>query len=98
MCVFTWTCAVCSGTFAVTSIMVGNVVQRVAPTSNFVVPGNNTNGTTIDTNAMNLYRLEVAMALTIVMGIYQVCVFVCIYSDKLKTNNCTEQPFEVLFS
>lgn len=82
MCVFIYICPVCSGTFAVTSIMVGSVIQRVAPDANFIVNVNGTNGTTIDTHARDFYRLEIAMALTILMGIYQVCVFVCIYSDQ----------------
>ncbi|KAK2851498.1 hypothetical protein Q5P01_007774 [Channa striata] len=58
------------GTFAVTSVMVGEVVQVMAPDSNFLVNG--TNGTTVNTDARDLQRVEIAMALTIIMGIYQI--------------------------
>ncbi|XP_067382164.1 solute carrier family 26 member 6-like [Channa argus] len=58
------------GTFAVTSVMVGEVVQVMAPDNNFLVNG--TNGTTVNTDARDAYRTEIAMALTIIMGIYQI--------------------------
>ncbi|KAK2897557.1 solute carrier family 26 member 6-like isoform X1 [Channa argus] len=59
------------GTFAVTSVMVGEVVQVMAPDSNFLVNG--TNGTTVvNTADRDAYRVEIAMALTIIMGIYQI--------------------------
>uniref|UniRef100_A0A7N6FEV4 STAS domain-containing protein n=1 Tax=Anabas testudineus TaxID=64144 RepID=A0A7N6FEV4_ANATE len=60
------------GTFAVTSIMVGNVVQRLAPDSNFLIPANGTNGTVVNTSVRDHNRLEIVMALTILMGIYQI--------------------------
>ncbi|XP_029013277.1 solute carrier family 26 member 6-like [Betta splendens] len=60
------------GTFAVTSIMVGTAVQELAPDSKFLVSSNGTNGTVVDTAARDNFRVEVAMALTILMGIIQV--------------------------
>lgn len=59
--------------------MVGTVVEELAPDSNFPMIVNGTNGTTttgVNTAARDHYRLEIAMALTILMGIIQVCVSV----------------------
>lgn len=94
VCVYLLVFFVCSGTFAVTSIMVGNVVVNLAPDSNFLVNG--TNGTTVDADARDFYRLEIAMALTILIGIFQVCVFASILT-KLKTNDLTKPTFKVIF-
>lgn len=85
MCLCEWICVhmlvlcVCSGTFAVISIMVGCVTERLAPDSNFVVNG--TNGTeTVDVDERDAYRLGIACSLTVLAGIFQVCVFlnVCV--------------------
>lgn len=77
ICVSTWLYFVCSGTFAVISIMVGSVTERLAPDSNFIVNG--TNGTeTVDIDKRDAYRVQVACSLTVLTGIFQVCVyFVC---------------------
>lgn len=70
---------VCSltGTFAVISVMIGGVTERMAPDSNFLVNGT-TNGTeTVDTEAQNAYRVKIACSLTVLTGIFQVCFPVC---------------------
>ncbi|KAG5838533.1 hypothetical protein ANANG_G00224660 [Anguilla anguilla] len=59
------------GTFAVVSVMVGGVTERLAPDSNFIING--TNGTQeVNTTARDAYRVEVAAATTLVAGIFQV--------------------------
>ncbi|GAA6071106.1 prestin, partial [Tachysurus ichikawai] len=59
------------GTFAVISLMIGSVVVREAPDSMF--PLNGTNGTEmIDVAARDARRVQVAVALTALMGIIQV--------------------------
>ncbi|KAK5863681.1 hypothetical protein PBY51_000694 [Eleginops maclovinus] len=54
------------GTFAVISIMIGSVTERLAPDIDFV--GNN--GTDID--ARDAYRVEIACSLTVLTGIFQI--------------------------
>ncbi|XP_034551763.1 solute carrier family 26 member 6 [Notolabrus celidotus] len=56
------------GTFAVISIMIGSVTERLAPDGNFI--GNGTNGTDID--ARDAYRVQIACALTVLAGIFQI--------------------------
>ncbi|XP_019205286.1 solute carrier family 26 member 6 isoform X3 [Oreochromis niloticus] len=59
------------GTFAVISIMVGSVTERLAPDSNFIVNG--TNGTeTVDIDTRDAYRVQVACALTVLAGLFQI--------------------------
>ncbi|XP_030588783.1 solute carrier family 26 member 6-like [Archocentrus centrarchus] len=59
------------GTFAVISIMVGCVAERLAPDSNFVVNG--TNGTeTVDIDERDAYRVQIACSLTVLAGIFQI--------------------------
>uniref|UniRef100_A0AAX7T069 SLC26A/SulP transporter domain-containing protein n=1 Tax=Astatotilapia calliptera TaxID=8154 RepID=A0AAX7T069_ASTCA len=59
------------GTFAVISIMVGSVTERLAPDSNFIVNG--TNGTeTVDIDKRDAYRVQVACSLTVLTGIFQI--------------------------
>ena len=66
-------CFLCSGTFAVISIMIGSVTERLAPDSNFMVNG--TNGTTaVDIDGRDAYRVQIACALTVLTGIFQVCI------------------------
>ncbi|KAG8435936.1 hypothetical protein GDO86_007148 [Hymenochirus boettgeri] len=57
------------GTFAVISVMVGSVTESLAPTENFV---SLENGTAIDTAARDHARVEVASALTLLVGIFQI--------------------------
>lgn len=64
----------CSGTFAVISIMIGSVTERMAPSSNFMVNG--TNGTeSVDVAARDAYRVQIACALSILAGFFQVCLY-----------------------
>ncbi|XP_029973696.1 solute carrier family 26 member 6-like [Salarias fasciatus] len=59
------------GTFAVLSIMVGSVTERLAPDSEFMVNG--TNGTAgLDIDARDAERVKVACALTLLSGIFQI--------------------------
>lgn len=55
------------------SIMIGSVTERLAPDVNFMVNG--TNGTeNVDIDARDAYRVQIACALTVLAGIFQVCV------------------------
>ncbi|KAI5617985.1 prestin [Silurus asotus] len=72
------------GTFAVISLMVGSVVVREAPDSMFILNG--TNGTEIiDVAARDARRVQVAVAVTTLMGLIQLVLgvlrfgFVAIY-------------------
>lgn len=59
------------GTFAVVSIMIGSVTERLAPDSNFIVNG--TNGTeSVDLDARDAYRVQIACSLTVLAGIFQI--------------------------
>ncbi|KAM4562534.1 solute carrier family 26 member 6-like [Odontesthes bonariensis] len=59
------------GTFAVISIMVGSVTERLAPDSNFMVNG--TNGTeTVNIDERDAYRVQIACSLTVLAGIFQI--------------------------
>uniref|UniRef100_A0A8D3E4L3 Solute carrier family 26 member 6, like 2 n=1 Tax=Scophthalmus maximus TaxID=52904 RepID=A0A8D3E4L3_SCOMX len=59
------------GTFAVMSIMVGSVTERLAPDSNFV--GNGTNGTVrVNIDARDAFRVQIACSLTVLTGIFQI--------------------------
>ncbi|KAJ3603079.1 hypothetical protein NHX12_030823 [Muraenolepis orangiensis] len=61
------------GTFAVLSIMVGSVTERLAPDSNFLrVNGTNLTGIEVDIQARDLYRVQVAAATTVLGGLIQV--------------------------
>ncbi|KAJ4934305.1 hypothetical protein JOQ06_007103 [Pogonophryne albipinna] len=56
------------GTFAVISIMIGSVTERLAPDIDF--PANGTNGTDLD--ARDAHRVEIACSLTVLTGIFQI--------------------------
>uniref|UniRef100_A0A3Q2QYP2 Solute carrier family 26 member 6, like 2 n=1 Tax=Fundulus heteroclitus TaxID=8078 RepID=A0A3Q2QYP2_FUNHE len=59
------------GTFAVISIMVGSVTERLAPDSNFMVNG--TNGTeSVNIAARDSSRTQIACSLTVLTGIFQI--------------------------
>ncbi|XP_046895445.1 solute carrier family 26 member 6-like [Hypomesus transpacificus] len=60
------------GTFAVISVMVGSVTERMAPNSDFM-NYNGTNGTAVlDTVMQNAYRVQVASSLSLLVGIFQI--------------------------
>ncbi|XP_063797222.1 solute carrier family 26 member 6-like isoform X2 [Pseudophryne corroboree] len=58
-----------AGTFAVISVMVGSVTESLAPSENFMIPGNES---MIDTEARDAARVEVAAALMLLVGIFQI--------------------------
>ncbi|XP_060930493.1 solute carrier family 26 member 6 [Limanda limanda] len=63
------------GTFAVMSIVIGGVTERLAPDSAFIVNG--TNGSLIhDFEARDALRVKVACSLTVLTGIFQILFFV----------------------
>ncbi|XP_017270564.1 solute carrier family 26 member 6 [Kryptolebias marmoratus] len=58
------------GTFAVISIMIGSVTERLAPDSNFFING--TNGTDdLNIVARDSMRVQIACSLTVLAGIFQ---------------------------
>ncbi|XP_055022157.1 solute carrier family 26 member 6-like isoform X2 [Boleophthalmus pectinirostris] len=60
------------GTFAVISIMIGSVTERLGPDSNFHV-NNGTNATgDVDIDARDAYRVKIACSLTLLVGIFQI--------------------------
>ncbi|CAL8253927.1 unnamed protein product, partial [Gadus morhua 'NCC'] len=60
-------------TFAVLSIMVGGVTERLAPDSNFLIAnGTNLTAGQVDIQARDLYRVQVAAATTVLGGLIQV--------------------------
>lgn len=59
------------GTFAVISIMIGSVSERLPPDHHFLTNG--TNGSVImDTEARDVQRVKVAAETTLLCGIFQV--------------------------
>ncbi|XP_007557755.1 solute carrier family 26 member 6-like [Poecilia formosa] len=69
-CIFGTSRHISIGTFAVISIMVGSVTERLAPDSNFILNG--TNGSEIvNLAARDSYRVQVACSLTVLSGIFQ---------------------------
>ncbi|KAF1390397.1 hypothetical protein PFLUV_G00057620 [Perca fluviatilis] len=59
------------GTFAVISIMIGSVTERLAPDSNFIVNGTNQTGS-VDLDARDAYRVQIACSVTVLAGIFQI--------------------------
>ncbi|XP_073325519.1 solute carrier family 26 member 6 [Pagrus major] len=59
------------GTFAVISIMIGSVTERLAPDSNFIVNGTNETGS-VDLDARDAYRVQIACSLTVLTGLFQI--------------------------
>uniref|UniRef100_A0A673G8C6 Solute carrier family 26 member 6-like n=1 Tax=Sinocyclocheilus rhinocerous TaxID=307959 RepID=A0A673G8C6_9TELE len=60
------------GTYAVMSVMIGSVTERLAPDSDFVIPGNDTNSTTLDVFSRDAERVKIAATVTFLSGIFQV--------------------------
>ncbi|XP_069592438.1 solute carrier family 26 member 6-like isoform X2 [Ranitomeya imitator] len=58
------------GTFAVISVMVGSVTESLAPSDNFMIPVNES--MVLDTVARDAARIQVATALTLLVGIFQI--------------------------
>ncbi|XP_054902073.1 solute carrier family 26 member 6-like [Poeciliopsis prolifica] len=70
-CIFGTSRHISIGTFAVISIMVGSVIERLAPNSNFIVNGTNGSGI-VNLTARDSYRAQVACSLTVLTGIFQI--------------------------
>ncbi|XP_039903235.1 solute carrier family 26 member 6-like [Simochromis diagramma] len=60
------------GTYAVMSVMIGGVTERLAPDSKFMTWDNVTNTSIIDTVARDEERVRVAAAVTFVSGLFQI--------------------------
>lgn len=61
-----------SGTYAVMSVMIGGVTDRLAPDSNFMIWDNETNSSVVDIVTRDAERVRVAAAVTFLSGIFQV--------------------------
>ncbi|XP_036388840.1 solute carrier family 26 member 6-like [Megalops cyprinoides] len=59
------------GTYAVMSVMIGGVTERLAPDSNFLVWNNETNGSVVDILSRDAERVKVAAAVTFLSGLFQ---------------------------
>ncbi|XP_061910586.1 solute carrier family 26 member 6-like [Entelurus aequoreus] len=60
------------GTYAVMSVMIGGVTERLAPDSNFATWDNVTNSSLVDVFARDAERVRVAAAVTFLSGIFQI--------------------------
>uniref|UniRef100_A0A3Q3JJA4 STAS domain-containing protein n=1 Tax=Monopterus albus TaxID=43700 RepID=A0A3Q3JJA4_MONAL len=60
------------GTFAVMSVMIGGVTERLAPESNFMIWNNVSNSSIVDTISRDAERVRVAAALTFLSGLFQI--------------------------
>lgn len=52
--------------------MIGSVTERLAPDSDFMMPGNDTNITILDTVGRDAERVKIAATVTFLSGIFQV--------------------------
>lgn len=60
------------GTYAVMSVMIGGVTERLAPDSNFMTWDNMTNSSIVDVVSRDAERVRVAAAVTFISGLFQV--------------------------
>ncbi|XP_037628926.1 solute carrier family 26 member 6 isoform X1 [Sebastes umbrosus] len=60
------------GTYAVMSVMIGGVIERLAPDSNFMIWDNATNSSIVDIISRDAERVRVAAAVTFMSGIIQI--------------------------
>ncbi|XP_070695721.1 solute carrier family 26 member 6 isoform X1 [Pempheris klunzingeri] len=60
------------GTYAVLSVMIGGVIERLAPDANFMTWDNVTNSSVIDVNSRDAERVRVAAAVTFMCGVFQI--------------------------
>ncbi|XP_069062328.1 solute carrier family 26 member 6-like [Pleurodeles waltl] len=91
-----------AGTFAVISVMIGGLTESLVPNENFLLPGN---GTVFDTVARDKARVELAVAMTFLVGIIQIILgvaqfgFVVTYlSDPLVCGYTTASAVHVCVS
>ncbi|KAK2841265.1 hypothetical protein Q7C36_012844 [Tachysurus vachellii] len=59
------------GTYAVMSVMIGSVTERMAPDSDFMMFSNSSNSSVIDTVTRDNERVKIAAAVTCLSGIFQ---------------------------
>lgn len=87
-----------TGTYAVMSVMIGSVTERLAPDSDFMLPGNDTNSTIIDIASRDAERVKIAATVTFLSGIFQVglflsvCGFEVVYVTKCVVSVCVVAP------
>ncbi|XP_049922093.1 solute carrier family 26 member 6 isoform X2 [Epinephelus moara] len=60
------------GTYAVMSVMIGGVIERLAPDSNFMIWDNATNSSIVDVINRDAERVRVAAAVTFMSGLFQI--------------------------
>ncbi len=76
------------------SVMIGSVTERLAPNSDFMIPGNETNSTTLDIVGRDAERVKIAATVTFLSGIFQVvsvvsvCGFEVVYVTKCLCGVC----------
>lgn len=66
-----------AGTFAVVSIIVGNICNELAPESDFQYFNHTTNETSVNTVALEAARLEISATLACLTAIIQVGALLC---------------------
>ncbi|KAM4563680.1 solute carrier family 26 member 6 [Odontesthes bonariensis] len=93
------------GTYAVLSVMIGGVIERLAPDSNFMIWDNVTNSSIIDVFSRDAERVRVAAAVTFMSGLFQILLgliqfgFVVTYlSDPLVRGYTTGAAIHVIVS
>ncbi|XP_072223130.1 solute carrier family 26 member 6 [Leuresthes tenuis] len=60
------------GTYAVMSVMIGGVIERLAPDSDFMIWDNVTNSSITDVVSRDAERVRVAAAVTFISGLFQI--------------------------
>uniref|UniRef100_UPI0037E79A69 solute carrier family 26 member 6-like isoform X2 n=1 Tax=Semicossyphus pulcher TaxID=241346 RepID=UPI0037E79A69 len=93
------------GTYAVMSVMIGGVIERLAPDSNFMVWDTVTNSSVVDIISRDAERVQVAAAVTLLSGLFQIVLglvqfgFVVTYlSDPLVRGYTTGAAIHVIVS
>ncbi|NXR60759.1 S26A9 protein, partial [Rhadina sibilatrix] len=93
------------GTFAVISIIVGNICNELAPESDFQYFNHTTNKTNVNTTALEAARLEISATLACLTAVIQLCLgflqfgFVAIYlSESFIRGFMTAAGLQILIS
>ncbi|NXI12101.1 S26A9 protein, partial [Irena cyanogastra] len=93
------------GTFAVISIIVGNICNELAPESDFQYFNHSTNETRVNTTALEAARLEISATLACLTAVIQLCLgflqfgFVAIYlSESFIRGFMTAAGLQILIS
>ncbi|NXO92876.1 S26A9 protein, partial [Certhia brachydactyla] len=93
------------GTFAVISIIVGNICNELAPESDFQYFNHTTNETSVNTTALEAARLEISATLACLTALIQLCLgflqfgFVAIYlSESFIRGFMTAAGLQILIS